>query len=545
MGPLRFSVVINTDNRAASLALTLQALRHLDHRAFEVIVVRGPTPDATDEVVARHGGVVKLGRCPERNLSMSRNIGIAMATGDVVAFIDDDAYPDPAWLDRLEDAFGDPEVVGVGGPVWDWSGARLQVLHSWANRLGDVWVDVDWGVDQSYLLARPGTSSFTYPIGTNASFLRHRLVELGGFDEQFDYGWDEVDLCHRFIDGGWVIRIVEDAFVYHKSRPSAIRGENRATHNMGVLLKNKAYYTFKHGWGVVPLAEIADSLSGYAQHYRDEIGENVEKGLLTPADLDQYEADVVAGFDLGQARWAEGIDRRRPAAWFSERERPFAPFPALRARADKLHLCFFTVEYPPEPVNGIGRVVHELATGLGRRGHEVHVLTRGADLDRIDFEDDVWVHRLVTRSHPLPEGLDVTAGLWNYAATLRDEALRIHASRPLDLVQAPNWSTEGIAVLADGRLPLVVGLYSPLATVADLDSPLAAGRAGGDPEVPTLIELERLTYRQAPHFLACGHAIVEEIERAYDVALGDRVGFVPHGIADRAGTVEPETWPGR
>ncbi len=544
---MRFSVVISTDNRAESLGLTLEVLPHLDYPAFEVIVVRGPTPDATDEVLARHAGTIKVGRCPERNLSMSRNIGIAMASGDIVAFLDDDAYPDPAWLDRLEEAYGDPETVAAGGPVWDWSGARLQVLHSWANRLGDVWVDVAYGHDQSEALARPGTTMFRYPIGTNASFRRDRLVEIGGFDEQFDYGWDEVDLCHRFIDAGWVVRVLQDGYVYHKSLPSEIRGENRATHNMGVLLKNKAYYTFKHGWGVAPLAEIADSLAGYAQHYRDEISEHVEQGRLTQADLDQYEADVVANFDLGYAKWLDGLDRRRPASWFAARQSAFLPFPTLRGRADKLHLCFLSVEYPPTPVNGIGRVVHALATGLGRLGHEVHVLTRGHDvIDRVDFEDGVWVHRMVPKHHRLPEGVVVTQGLWDYAATLADEALRIHRHRPLDLVQAPNWSTEGIAVMVDGRLPLVVGLYTPLATVAELDTPLAAGRRKGDPEVPTLIELERLTYRRAPHFLACGPAIVEEIETAYGVTLGDeRVGFVPHGIADRAGTVEPEHWAGR
>ncbi len=542
----RFSVIINTDNRADSLGLTLEGLQQLDYPAFEVVVVRGPTPDRTDEVLRRYEGEIKVGYCPERNLSRSRNIGIAMATGDVVAFIDDDAYPDPQWLDRLNEAYDDPETVGVGGPVWDWTGARLQVLYSISNRLGDVWVENVPGFDLSYLLARPGTSVFTYPIGTNASFLRERLVEIGGFDEQFEYGWDEVDLCHRFIDKGWVVRVIEDGYVFHKSLPSSIRGENRATRNMRVLLKNKAYYTYKHGWGVVPLSEIATSLADYAEHYRDEISRHIEKGLLTDADLEQYEEDVAAGFDIGYAVWHEGRDRRRPTGWFGEHEEPFVRFPTLRARADKLHLCFFSVEYPPEPLNGIGRVVRELATGLGRLGHEVHVVTRGTELNRVDLEDGVWVHRVVPHHQPLPEGVFVPQGLWDYAATLRDEALRIHQHRPLDLVQAPNWSTEGIGVLLDGRIPLVVGLYTPLATVAAVDTPIKKGIANGDPEVPSLVELERFTYRHAPYFLACGPSVVEEIESAYGVLLEpDRVGLVPHGIEDRAGTVEPERWPGR
>ena len=546
MNSRRFSVIVNTDDRAESLAITLDSLGYLDHPSFEVIVVQGPTPDATDEFLARYEGEVKVGHCPHRNLSESRNIGIALAGGEIIAFIDDDAYPDPQWLNRLDEAYDNLEVAGAGGPVWDWTGARLQVLYSMANRLGDVWVENRPGIDPSWLLSRPGTAEFTYPIGTNTSFRRQRIIEIGGFDEQFEYGWDEVDLCHRLIEGGWVVRVLQDGFVYHKALPSEIRGENRATRNMRVLLKNKAYYTFKHGSGVVPLSDIVSSLARYAEHYRTEMKDNIAKGLLAESDLDQFEEDVVAGFDLGHAAWQSGRDRRRPSSWFTEHEERFLPFPTLRTRAEKLHLCFFSVEYPPVPLNGIGRVVHELATGLGQMGHEVHVLTAGTDLDRIDFEEGVWVHRMVPRIHPLPEGIDVPPGLWNYAATLCDEALRIHAHRPLDLVQAPNWSTEGIAVLLDGRLPLVVGLYTPLATIAAIDEPIAQALRSGDPEIVSLIELERFTYQKAPHFLACGPAIVGEIEAAYGVTLGeDRCGFVPHGLSDLSGAVKPTPWPGR
>jgi hypothetical protein len=532
----RFSVVINTDNRAAGLQVTLESLRHLDHPSFEVVVVHGPTPDGTVELLEGYRGRIKVGRCEHRNLSESRNIGIALASGEIVAFIDDDAYPDPEWLHVLDRAYEDPEVVGAGGPVWDWTGTKLQVLYSIAHQLGDVWVENRPGFDLSHLLARPGTPLFTYPIGTNASFRRDRIVEIGGFDEQFDYGWDDVDLCRRLIDRGWVVSVMEDGFVHHKSLPSEIRGENRALHNLRKLLTNKAYYAYRHGSGVVPLAEMAWNLTAYASHYRREIQDSVAQGLLDPTELDRYEEDVVVGFDLGHAAWASGIDRRRPPAWFADHQEPFLPFQTLRPRAEKLHLCFVSAEYPPGPVDGIGRVVHELATGLGRVGHEVHVLTVGHDLDRIDLEDDVWVHRMVPRQHVRPEGVIVPEPIWDFSATMNDEALRIHAQRPLDLVQAPNWDGQGAATLLDDQIPLVVGLYTPLATVAGIDSPLAQGLARGDAQLAGLIDLETLTYRRAPHFLACGPAIVSEIESAYGVTLDpSRYGLVPHGLGDRAG----------
>ena len=402
------------------------------------------------------------------------------------------------------------------------------------------------GLDPSFALGRPGTPLFTYPIGTNASFRRERVIEIGGFDEQFEYGWDDVDLCHRFIEAGWVVRVLEDGFVYHKTLPSDIRGENRASHNLRVLLKNKAYYAYKHGSGIVPHAEIAQNLTAFAAHYRTETRGNIARGLLEESELDRYEQDVAVGFDLGYAAWQEGGDLRRPPSWFTEREQPFLHFDTLRPRSEKLHLCFFTSEYPPVPVDGIGRVTHELATGLGREGHEVHVLTNGEELDRIDLEDHVWVHRMVPRSHVRPEGIEVPPALWDYAATLADEALRIHRHRPLDLVQAPNWNSEGIAVLLEDRLPLVVELHTPLATVVAVDTPLAKDFARGDPQLTALIEVERLTYRRARHFLTWGHAIIAEIEDAYDVVLDEgRCGIVPHGLPDRLGSVTPLDDPNR
>src|ERR1700747_2716103 len=93
-----FSIVINTDSRAAALADTLRSLRHLDYPRFEVCVVHGPTPDGTEELLQAWNGRIKIAACPLRSPTISRNIGIALAAGDIVAFLDDDAIPEPEWL---------------------------------------------------------------------------------------------------------------------------------------------------------------------------------------------------------------------------------------------------------------------------------------------------------------------------------------------------------------------------------------------------------------------------------------------------------------
>ncbi|MGA2720212.1 MAG: glycosyltransferase family A protein, partial [Candidatus Acidiferrales bacterium] len=114
---LTVSVVINTYNRAASLDATLRSLRRLNYPRFEGIVVNGPSTDNTMDVLRAHASSTRVGTCSDRNLSVSRNVGIDMARGDLVAFLDDDAVPDENWLNDAVDAFDSEEVGGVGGFV--------------------------------------------------------------------------------------------------------------------------------------------------------------------------------------------------------------------------------------------------------------------------------------------------------------------------------------------------------------------------------------------------------------------------------------------
>lgn len=539
------SVVINTDNRVESLRLTLSSLTQLDYPCFEVVVVRGPTQDATGELLDEYAGRLKVGRCPDRNLSESRNIGIAMAAGDIVAFIDDDAYPDPAWLDRLVEAYDTPEIAAVGGPVWNWTGTELQARYCMANRFGDAWPVVDPSLFTPWLHNFPHTWEFPYTIGTNASFLRRRLIELGGFDEEFEYYLEETDLCSRLIDAGWIVKNIDDGFVYHKFLSSDIRSDNRATRSYSAVLKNKCYFAFKHALRLTSYYAVWQNLVDFAVLRRADVQGYIAGEYLTAGDLDQFDKDKEAAYDLGFERWQCHEVRTRPAEWFGQLAQPFVAFSTRRRRADKLHLCFFSQEYPPDPLNGIGRIVHQLATGLAGHGHVVHVLTGGSGHDRVDLEEGVWVHRVAVFPHSPPGGdvPRIPSRWWDYSASLLDELRRIQALRPVDVVHLPNWDSEGIAVLLDGHFETVVGLYTTLATMTELDPPMRRALADGDADLAAMLDLERWVYQHAPHLLASGPAILEEVESGYDIKLDpSHCGFVALGLHDEVGHVsEPLT----
>jgi glycogen(starch) synthase len=532
------TIVINTYNRCQSLALTLQSLEWLDYDNFEVVVVNGPSTDGTDALLAGMPDRVKVARCENRNLSESRNIGIRMASGDIVAFIDDDAYPDPAWLNDLVSVFAWDEVAAVGGPVFAHTGYDLQVWYSRADRLGRFWTDFESSPNPSQLLAFPGSQQFTYTIGTNSLFRRDRLVELGGFDEEFAYYLDETDLCCRFVDAGYVVAAQERGFVYHKFLPSDIRERSDVVRDWYQILKSKFYFTLKHGVEAFSFAEVCDEQSTFVDQIRYNVLLNFEAGIHDQEVVDKFERDVREASDRAFDLFgSEGADapKTRPASWFGHNPDGFLPFRVRTPEGRKLHVCFLCQEYPPATVNGIGRVVHSLATGLAARGHVVRVLTMGEIQNRVDLEDGVWVHRMVPTPHDAPDDVVVPAHIWDYAASLLEELHRIDAMRAIDVVQGPNWDSEGIAVLQEGRFPYVVALYTPLKTVAAMDPVMRGHIEGGAQLIPQLIELETHVYEHADGYLACGPAIVEQIEADYGITIpAERLGLVPHGLADQS-----------
>lgn len=519
------SIVINTNGRAASLAEGLRSLRALDHEDIEVIVVTGPDDDGLDATRDEFSTDVLWLRCPERNLSMSRNIGIAASSGEIVAFIDDDAQPEPGWLAPIVAAFDDPEVAAAGGPVFDYTGARLQTLYNVVTRGGRVLVSTE-GPNPTEIVNAPDSWAVPSLLGTNSGFRRRRLVEVGGFDEEYEYYLDETDLCVRLIDRGWKIALLDNGFVYHKYLPSNVRSVERVVSNWFPIMKNLVYFAHRHGASTGSPVRAAQDVTEYVRGARESVVAQMAAGLA-PSDAERRLDEVLAQApQIGKQHAEAGPPRVRPAEFFARR-RPFLRFGTHHPPGRRLHLCFFSQEYPPGPVSGIGRVIHELAVGLAERGHVVRVLTRGADEATVDLEEGVWVHRVpVTDERILAEDR-TPKRVWAHAAEMLRELERIDEIRPIDVVQIPNWDSEGASVLEDGAFTTSLGMYTPLATLCDVD-----GRVDrSDPEISAMIDLERRGYLAADGLLACGMAIVEEVEAAYGIALdGDRLSLVPHGL---------------
>lgn len=529
------SVIVCTCNRADSLRSTLDSLRRLTYPNLEVVVVEGPSTDHTPAVLGDFDGMVKRVRTGERNLSLSRNLGIAAAAGEIVAFVDDDATPDGTWLDDLIGVFSDPEVSATGGPVLDYTGCQLQARYNLANRWGDSHVELE--PKRLEVLDHPDTWEFPYPMGTNALFRRELLVALGGFDENFAFYLDETDVCLRMIDAGYRMVPQERGLVHHKYLASGIRNAERVTVDRYLILLSRAYFSLRHG---LPRADELDMITSYnhfVELHRADLLAHTAAGRAAPEAVPQFDRDAAAAWKAAKDLVAEHA-HTRPAEWFDAATKPFLPFPTLRPAGRALRLCVVSQDYPPGAVPGIGRASYTLATGLAAAGHLVHVITESrTGHSTVDLEDGVWVHRLVSAPRGTPPIEHLPQPRWDRAVSVLEEIQRLGEFVWIDEVFVPNWDAEGLAVILDRRFRTCLYAYTPVLAVGEVDTRLDPAH----PAVAALATAERMSYEMADLVMVSFPETLRELERLYAVRIPDaRAAIVPLGLPDVAAQSSPE-----
>jgi glycogen synthase len=547
--PGSVSVVVSTLDRAAWLDRCLSGLAYQRHSDFEVLVVAGPSTDDTQAVLARHAPRVRVLRCGEANLSASRNIGLAAAEGEVVAFLDDDAVPEPDWLQRLSTAYQNPQVGGVGGAIWDGTGVTYQCRAVQADRLGRT---LQVGALSQARLDAPGKGMERYLslTGANSSFRRQALLDIGGFDEAYTYFLDETDVCLRLAEAGWRLEFVADAEVHHAYAPSAQRRADHLPLSLVAPVRSTAYFACRNGLERHGLAAVADHLQAYADELRRDIAWRCDQGLSDAALSRGLAGEVDSALAQGVEAALAGPRRLlRPAApqrTLSSR----ASAPVLRPAGQRLRLCLLSQDYPGQdhggaPPGGVAVWTKALAEALAARGHEVSVMARaGAAPPSVSFEAvsgaGVWVHRVGSLQQPLRQaGLlaGLPASVAAPAQAIAAEVARVAPRRQFDLVAGPLWDLEP-AALVGSPWPTAVSLHTACAQMTPFKPEwtgeyrrLHADRVAAG---------ERRLLQACPYVLANSRAAARDIGAALDLPdLPARATVIAHGLPDLRRGVEP------
>ncbi|MGV8073663.1 MAG: glycosyltransferase [Syntrophobacteraceae bacterium] len=199
------SVVVCTYNGKRTIRDCLAGLRKLEYPNFEVVIVNDGSTDGTDAVIREYG--FRVITTENRGLSSARNTGMRAAKGEIVAYIDDDARPDPHWLTYLAATFLKTNHVGVGGP---------NLAPPDDGPIADCVTNSPGGPVHVLL-----TDEVAEHIpGCNMAFRKSALEAIDGFDHQFRIAGDDVDLCWRLQKAGGTLGFNPAAMVWHHRRNS-------------------------------------------------------------------------------------------------------------------------------------------------------------------------------------------------------------------------------------------------------------------------------------------------------------------------------------
>ncbi|WP_265523561.1 glycosyltransferase family 2 protein [Oerskovia flava] len=241
------SVVVVTYNRPDHVRECLDHLARLDTAPLEVIVVDASPDNRTRRLVTEEFPETVLlrndlgrGTTPE-----SRQIGFAACHGDIVAYIDDDAFVEPEWLDELVAPYADPEVVAVGGRAKNGIPGEESVgLTEIGLLLPDGRLTGNFGADPGRVV------QVDHLLGANMSFRRSVLAELGGIRGNYPGTClcEESDISLRVATRGRLV-FNPRAVVRHVAAPYGIGGKRFDRRYLYYLRRNHVVMLVRNfGW---------------------------------------------------------------------------------------------------------------------------------------------------------------------------------------------------------------------------------------------------------------------------------------------------------
>jgi len=307
-GGLTVSVIVcaYTQRRWQDLQDSVESAR-AQPDTTEVVVVIDHEPELFRMATDRWPTLTVIENAEAQGLSGARNTGVAAATSDIVAFLDDDATADADWLTWMLDSFSDANVAGVGGfaePVWP--DAKGPALYP---------DELLWIVGCSYAGLPTDGADVRNVIGCSMAFRRAAIVTAGGFSStvgrvgNIPLGGEETELCIKIRQADPAARICYEPMSLVHHRVSADRGTWR-------YLRRRSFY---EGVSKAVLSRTlgrSDSLSSESSYltrvlpgaFFRELGQVGHGGGKHALAIAVTVSMTVAGYALGTISGAKASD---------------------------------------------------------------------------------------------------------------------------------------------------------------------------------------------------------------------------------------------
>jgi GT2 family glycosyltransferase len=218
---LKFSIIIVTWNALEHLKTFLPTVAKTDHPSFEILIADNASNDGSAEWIREHFPAVRVVTFDQNyGYCGGNNRAAAHAYGEILVFLNNDVETTPDWLQPIEKAFDDPrtgivqpklrsyenrskfEYAGAAGGMIDWLGypfCKGRLFHH---------VEEDHGQYDT-------PSPVFWASGAAFAIRKNLFEELDGFDEDFEFHMEEIDLCWRSLKIGTIVTTAPESVVYH------------------------------------------------------------------------------------------------------------------------------------------------------------------------------------------------------------------------------------------------------------------------------------------------------------------------------------------
>jgi len=221
------TVAICTKDRPENVSRLLRSLLPLQASSlpqFEILVVdNAPSDDRTKDVVTAIPSI-RYTRELKAGLNFARNHALHAATGELLAFLDDDVTVDQQWLNGLKEAWAEnPDAAAFTGLVLPYElETEAQILFEQRGGFRRGFEKIRYGQTLPHNPSYPCGAGI-FGAGCNMAFRRSVLLELGGFDEALDTGkplpgGGDLDIFYRVVRAGYPLVYEPRYLIYHQHR---------------------------------------------------------------------------------------------------------------------------------------------------------------------------------------------------------------------------------------------------------------------------------------------------------------------------------------